>query len=205
MQPCERKVETSRSAPLVAATLVLCAAGCMASPPEGPLVTGPTLTIEIASVSQANVSGNELVAAAPLDGVAQTARAEFLAANATTIGPQQLVALRGARVRLRPGTGVDGLGDAFGGLMIFVAPESNPTARVFLASAVAPASAGPVELELIAKRADYEGLQTVLTGPRFVVGVSGPTPLGADRAVEFGLRVELDLAIMELMSRKGGH
>jgi hypothetical protein len=205
MQPCKSDVETCRRTLLVAAALIVCAAGCLASPPEGPLVTGPTLTIEIASVSQANVAGNELVAAAPLGDAAQTARADFLAANAATIGPQRLVALRGARVRLRPGTGVDDLGDAFGGLMIFVAPESNPTARVFLANAVAPASAGPVELELIAKRADYEGLQTVLTGPRFVVGVSGPTSLGADRAVEFGLRVELDLAIMELMSRKGGH
>ena len=163
------------------------------------------MSIEIATVSEADVTGSELVAAAPLDDAAQTAHGDFLAANADTIDSERLVALQGARVRLRPGTGVDDLADAFGGLMIFVAPDGDPTARVFLASAVAPASAGPVELELIASRLAYEDAQKVLTAPRFLVGVSGPTPLGADRAVEFGLRVELDLAIFKIVTGGGGH
>jgi hypothetical protein len=189
---------------LATAALVLCTVGCF-PPPERPLVEGPTLSIEIGTVSEADVSGAELVAAASLDDVAQTAHGDFLAANPDTIDSERLLALQGARVRLRPGTGVDGLADAFGGLTIFVAPESDAMARVFLASAVAPASAGPVELVLIASRLDYEGAQSVLTAPRFIVGVSGPTPLRTDRVVEFGLQVELDLAIIEIIAGGGGH
>jgi hypothetical protein len=189
---------------LAAVALVLCTAGCF-SPPDGPLVEGPTLSVEIGSVSEADVAGNELVASAPLDAVAQAAHAEFISANAGTIDSERLVALQGARVRLRPGTGVDELSDAFDGLMLFVAPAGDPSARVFLASAVAPASGGPVDLELIASRLTYERAQTVLTAPSFVVGVSGPTPLGTGPAVEFGLILELDLAIFEIITQAGGH
>ena len=200
MQPWRIRTEIG----LVAAALIACAAGCFPTPKE-PLVEGPTLRIEIAPVSEADVTASELVAAAALAAEAQTMHAEFLAANEDTIDPERLVALQGARIRLRAGNGVDDLADAFGGLMIFVAPEGDPTARVFLASAVAPASEGPLELELVASRLDYEDAQTVLTSPSFLVGVSGPTPLDTDRAVEFGLTVDLDLAIFEIEQGGGGH
>jgi hypothetical protein len=190
---------------LAAPLLILCGMGCMASPPEGPAVEGPTLSIELARVSQADVGGSELVAAAPLDEVARAVHAGFVAAHAATIGSERLLALRAARVSLRPGIGVDDLADAFDGMMVFVALENDRMARVFMASAVAPARTGPVELGLIAKRLDYQAAQSLLMGSGFIVGVSGPTPLRADRAVEFGLGVELDLAIIELASGKGGH
>jgi hypothetical protein len=189
---------------LAVATPAVCAVGCF-PPPEGPLVEGPTLRIEVGTVSEAEVAGAELVVAAPLDDEAQTAHGDFLAVNQDTIGPQRLVALRGARVRLRPGAGVDELADAFGGLTIFVAPEGDPAARVFLASAVAPASVGPVELAPIASRLDYEQAQAVLTAPRFVVGIAGPTPFSADRTFELGLRIELELAIIEIIPGGAGH
>jgi hypothetical protein len=188
---------------LAATVLVLSAPGCF-RPPDGPLVEGPTLGAEIATASQANVAQRMLVASAPLDDAAQAAHADFLAANAATIGGKWILALQGARVILRPGTGVDDLADAFDGLTMFVAPESDPTVRVPLASVVAPASQGPIELGPIASRLDYEMAQPVLTAPRFIVGVSGPTPLAIDGAVEFGLRVELELAIIELKTG-GGH
>jgi hypothetical protein len=145
------------------------------------------------------------VKAVLLGEAARGAHAEFLAANAGVLHPERFVALQGARVRLRPGAGVDHLADAFGGLMVFVAPGEEPTARVYLANAIAPASVGPVQLGLIARRGDYEAAQTILRGQGFLVGVSGPSPLAAGRVVEFGLVIELDLAIIELQSRKGGH
>ena len=43
-----------------------------------------------------------------------------------------------------------------------------------------------------------------VTAPRFIVGVSGPTPLGVDRTVEFGIQVELQLAIIDIAGG-GGH
>jgi hypothetical protein len=199
----QRWGSNAESCLLSAAALALCAAGCF-RPPDEPLVEGPTLSVEIPTISEAHITGRDLLADALLGEAARIAHADFLATNAGTIDSEHLVALQGARVRLRPGTGVDELSDAFDGLMIFVAPEGDPTARVFLASTVAPASVGPVEVELVASRLDYEGAQTVLTAPRFIVGISGPTPLGTDRAVEFGLGIELDLALMELVTG-GGH
>jgi hypothetical protein len=194
--------DVSSTGLLFASALVLCTARCFPAP-EGPLVEGPTLSTEIGSVSEADIAGTEVVAAAPIDEASQRAHANFLAAN--VIGSERVLALRGARIRLRPGTGVEYLADAFVGLMIFVAPESDRTARVFLASAVPRHSAGPLELGLMATRLEYEGAQSVLSAPRFIVGVSGPTPLGSDRPVEFGLHVELELAIVEIKAGGGGH
>jgi hypothetical protein len=202
VQLSRNNIGTRRNGVPPALALFLIVASCF-PPPAGPLVDGPTLSIPIDTVSEANVTGSELRATALLDDVAQKAHADFIAANARTIGPERLVALRGARVELRPGNGVADFADAFGGLMVFVAPESDPTARVFLASAVAQAPKSPLELGLIASRPDYERAQALLTSPRFIVGVSGPTPLGGDRSVEFGLRVQLDLAIIEIIAGKG--
>jgi hypothetical protein len=195
MQRCA----SSKTIILAIVTLAACF-----KPPEDILVDGPTLRIEIASASERDVTGNELAVRAPLAGDASTAHAEFLAANAGTIDPEHPVGIQGARVSLRRGTGVVDLADAFGGLMVFIEPAGSPTARVFLASAVAPTK-DTVELELIANKTVYEGAQAVLTATTFSVGVSGPTPFGMDTPFELGLLIEIDLAIFDAVRRQGGH
>jgi hypothetical protein len=177
---------------------------CMSSPPEGPLVVGPTLAVDVTAATPAQLSGTVLAASAPLDDAARAAHADFLAGNASMIRPDRPVALQGARVTLLPGAGVDDLADAFAGLMLFVEPESDPTARVFLASGIVPASVGPIDLVLDANRRNYEDAQPALAAPRFVVGVSGPTRLRPDQAVQFGFRIELDIAIFGEL-RPSGH
>jgi hypothetical protein len=205
MLPAHSDHRASRC-PLPAAlgVVVLWTLGCMSSPPAAPLVVGPTLDVDLGSITAAQVTGKVLLATAPLGAAAQGAHRDFLAANATKITPTQPVALRGARVRLRAGSDVNDLADVFGGLMIFVAPEADPSARVFVASAIAPTNAGPAPLALFATRHDYERARPALTAPRFIVGVSGPSPLGSDRTVEFGLEVQLDIAIFAEL-RSGGH
>lgn len=199
MQPWKNDRDPRSARLLFAATLTICTIGCefkLESPPEGPIVEGPTLSTEITTVSESSVTDGQLLASALLDEDAQAAHGDFLAANADKIGSGRFVAVTGARVSLRPGPGVDDLADALVGVMVFVAPEGDATSRVFLASGVAPADDGPLVLGLTANQLDYERAQPALAAPRFLVGVSGPTSLATDRVVEFGLQVDLDLAII---------
>ena len=188
---------------LLVVTAASCAAGCF-KPPERPIVDGPTLTMEIATVSEANVAGVELIAAAPLNDAAEATLADFLGTNANLIDSERLVGLQGARVLLRPGAGVGDLADAFTGLMMFVAPDADPAARVFLASGIVLPGTDSVEMELMGSRSAYERVQAVFTTPDFLVGVSGPTSLGSGSG-EFGLTLEMDLAVFEIVTREGGH
>ena len=179
-------------------------AGCF-QPPDQVLVDGPTLSIEIGTVSETNIVGAELVVTTLLVDPAQTTHADFVAANVGTIDSEHPIGVQGARVRLRAGNGVDDLSDAFAGFTIFIAPENDPSARVALASAVTPARVDVAETELVASKAVYEKLQPILTSPRFIVGVSGPTPLVAGTSVELGLTIELDLAVFNAVRPSSGH
>jgi hypothetical protein len=70
---------------LLALATLLAGGACMSSPPEGPLVVGPTLAVDVTVAAPAQLSGTVLAVSAPLDDATRAAHADFLAGNASTI------------------------------------------------------------------------------------------------------------------------